>query len=67
VILADEPTSSLDDPGAARVMEALWEASEGRTLLVVSHDPRLRARFEAEPGRCVVHDFAALISAGDSA
>jgi ABC-type lipoprotein export system ATPase subunit len=45
VILADEPTSSLDGPGAERVMDALWEASEGRTMIVVSHDPRLRARF----------------------
>ena len=56
VILADEPTSSLDDPGAARVLDALEDAARGRTLLVVSHDPRARARFP------VAHDFSALVS-----
>ncbi len=45
LLLADEPTSSLDNPGVERVMGALWEASEERTLLVVSHDPRLRSMF----------------------
>ncbi len=45
VILADEPTSSLDAPGAEAVMDALMEASEGRTLVTVSHDARVAARF----------------------
>lgn len=60
IILADEPTSHLDDDGAAHVIDALWSASAGRTLIVVSHDPRLRARFED------ARDFSALVSASGS-
>lgn len=56
LILADEPTSSLDDPGAAMVLDALEDAARGRTLVVVSHDPRARARFPR------VHDFTSLVS-----
>lgn len=57
LILADEPTSSLDDPGMERVMGVLWEASEGGTMVVVSHDPRLHALFRDR------RDFADLVSA----
>ena len=61
VILADEPTSSLDDESCERVA-ALIEAEaarQGATLVVATHDSRLRDRFErrlvleasaAEPG-----------------
>lgn len=46
VILADEPTSSLDASNAHFVMDALFAASKtGSTLVVVSHDERLRSRF----------------------
>jgi len=47
LILADEPTSSLDQANAETVMEALREASRGKTMVVVSHDPRILARFDA--------------------
>jgi putative ABC transport system ATP-binding protein len=42
LILADEPTSSLDAAGAKRVIEALFEATgpEG-TLVVSTHDERI--------------------------
>ncbi|QXC61261.1 ABC transporter ATP-binding protein [Aquihabitans sp. G128] len=46
VILADEPTGSLDDDSAGSVLD-LFEAlraDEGVTVLAVSHDPRLNAR-----------------------
>jgi putative ABC transport system ATP-binding protein len=56
IILADEPTSSLDGPGAEGVVDTLLQAAQGRTLVVVSHDPRIRSRFET------VHDFSALIA-----
>jgi putative ABC transport system ATP-binding protein len=46
IILADEPTSSLDGPNADMILEALWEASEGRTLIVVSHDQRIQRFFK---------------------
>ena len=45
ITLADEPTSSLDEKNADAVIEALFAASEGRTLVVVSHDQRIRKRF----------------------
>ncbi len=44
IILADEPTSSLDETNAGKVMELLISAAQGKTLLVVSHDHRI-ARF----------------------
>ena len=47
VILADEPTSSLDDESCERVA-ALIEAEaarHGATLVVATHDSRLRGRF----------------------
>lgn len=47
ILLADEPTSSLDDANAREVIQLLRTASEreGATLLVVTHDQRLRDRF----------------------
>lgn len=45
VLLADEPTSSLDDANAEAVMDALFEAAAERTFVVVSHDHRLAPRF----------------------
>jgi len=46
VILADEPTSSLDSHNADLVMSALLSAAGSQsTLIVVSHDERLRKRF----------------------
>lgn len=45
VILADEPTSSLDEKNALFVTEALREAARGKTLVIVSHDQRIRSLF----------------------
>ncbi|MFC5409992.1 ABC transporter ATP-binding protein [Larkinella bovis] len=47
VILADEPTSSLDDVNCARVVALLREQSEqiGASLVVVTHDQRLKDEF----------------------
>lgn len=57
IVLADEPTSHLDDPGAANVFETLFDSCQGRTLIVVSHDPRARAHFRD------ARDFTSLIAA----
>jgi ABC-type lipoprotein export system ATPase subunit len=46
IILADEPTSSLDDMNAEFVMKSLFKAAEGRTLVVVSHDARVKKAFD---------------------
>ena len=46
IILADEPTSSLDEANAAKVLAALMLAAENKTLVVVSHDSRIRQQFK---------------------
>lgn len=48
LILADEPTSSLDDENTAAVIELLEKEAElaGATLVIVTHDQRLKDRFE---------------------
>lgn len=48
VLLADEPTSSLDDESCARVAALIEAEAErhGATLVVATHDSRLLDRFE---------------------
>lgn len=50
IILADEPTSSLDDRNAGVVAELLQHQahSTGATLVVVTHDQRLKNRFSKQ-------------------
>jgi putative ABC transport system ATP-binding protein len=47
LILADEPTSSLDDPTCAAVAALLTGAAQetGAALVIATHDQRLKARF----------------------
>ncbi len=47
LILADEPTSALDDANALEVAKLLEEqaASVNATLLIVTHDNRMKSRF----------------------
>jgi putative ABC transport system ATP-binding protein len=46
LVFADEPTGALDSQTSQEVMEALlWSTTgQGRTLLVVTHDPEVAAR-----------------------
>lgn len=45
IILADEPTASVDKVNAERIIDELARlADEGRTVIVVSHDERVAAR-----------------------
>ena len=45
IVFADEPTGSLNSQMTLEVMDALTEAhSEGRTLVMVTHDPACAAR-----------------------
>ncbi len=47
LILADEPTSALDDSNCEEVVNLLQDqaAREGATLMIVTHDTRLKTRF----------------------
>lgn len=47
LLLADEPTSSLDDSNAERAVQLLFEAARisGALLVVATHDARIRERF----------------------
>ena len=57
LILADEPTASLDDDACSRVVDLLTRAAEetGAALVIATHDARLRGRMsvvvEAQPVR----------------
>ena len=46
LILADEPTSSLDDLNCKDVLDALLHAADKNTLVVVSHDQRIECGFD---------------------
>lgn len=46
IILADEPTSSLDQTNSEFVMKALKESAQGKTMIVVSHDERIEKYFD---------------------
>jgi putative ABC transport system ATP-binding protein len=47
LLLADEPTANLDDAAAAQAADLLLEqaAREGATLVVASHDARVKQKF----------------------
>jgi len=48
LVLADEPTSSLDDVNALKVLDLLVSEAEknNATLVIVTHDNRLKSKFE---------------------
>lgn len=62
ILLADEPTGSLDEQGSSRVIDLLLDlvAAEGATLLMATHDRSLAARcdrlVEMHDGK--IHEYA---------
>ena len=48
ILIADEPTSSLDELAQSNFLDLMFDqaATQGATLLMVSHDPRLADRFD---------------------
>ncbi len=50
LLLADEPTSSLDDSNAEQAVDLLFEAAHmtGALLVVATHDARIRERFKRQ-------------------
>ena len=48
ILIADEPTSSLDETSQVNFLDLMFEQvrAQGSTLLMVSHDPRLSGRFD---------------------
>lgn len=57
LVLADEPTSSLDDSNSKKVIASLLGLSRDTTVIVVSHDHRIRDDFDT------VYDFEKLVRA----
>jgi putative ABC transport system ATP-binding protein len=49
IILADEPTASLDDEAASQAMALLLQAAKlcGASLVVATHDGRVKQRLQA--------------------
>lgn len=47
VVFADEPTSALDDASAVAVMNILDREAADATLVVVTHDQRLKDRYDS--------------------
>ncbi|MFD1768203.1 ABC transporter ATP-binding protein [Sphingobacterium suaedae] len=47
LLLADEPTASLDDSNTALVLQLLFDSAEtyGSTLLIATHDKRIKDQF----------------------
>jgi putative ABC transport system ATP-binding protein len=48
ILIADEPTSSLDETSRENFLDLLFDQvrSQGSTLLMVSHDSRLAKKFD---------------------
>jgi ABC-type lipoprotein export system ATPase subunit len=70
VLLADEPTGSLDDDSAESVLDLFTSLRDGSgvTILAVSHDPRLNARADRllvlERGRVLAAAGAGAVAGG---
>jgi len=64
LVLADEPTSSLDDASCERVLTLLHGATarHGAALVVATHDRRVRERIGREVGRELVLDAVAALA-----
>jgi cell division transport system ATP-binding protein len=64
LLLADEPTGSLDSPQATRLMELLLELNQlGSTVIVATHNDQLVRRF---PAPCLWLERGRLIEDGGS-
>src|SRR5262249_36782695 len=65
VVLADEPTSTLDDESAMAVIALLHQVhSGGTTVVAASHDPRL-ARLASRVGTLAAGRLTSCVDRGD--
>lgn len=58
ILILDEPTENLDAATARRLIASLRAATQGRTVILITHDPRAAAQFtdeivQMESGRIV--------------
>ncbi len=47
LVILDEPTEHLDHETATALLDDLWQALQGTTLLVITHDPNVVARCDS--------------------
>ena len=53
VILADEPTGNLDSTSGAEILRIFDELNrQGKTLILVTHDPSVAAALARGPSAC---------------
>ena len=64
LLLADEPTGALDTATGEEIGELLLDLNAGQTLILVTHDPALAARYAKRVIRIVDGQIAAASSAG---
>ncbi len=48
ILILDEPTENLDAGTARRLIASLRAATEGRTVILITHDPRAAAQFTGD-------------------
>jgi len=48
ILILDEPTENLDAGTARRLIASLRVATQGRTVILITHDPRAAAQFTDE-------------------
>ena len=48
ILILDEPTENLDSDTARRLLASLRVATDGRTVILITHDPRAAAQFTDE-------------------
>ena len=71
ILLADEPTGSLDSATGAGIMQLFTRLNEtGRTVIIVTHDPRIADMADRQihllDGRIVLDERTAVIRSGEA-
>lgn len=58
IVLADEPTAALDDENAVKFIDLLLEVTSDKTLIVATHDNRIKNSFPSCLTLCQENDWS---------